>query len=92
MPAIVVGLVLHLCVWFWFPAAGRVAPHEQPVADSLYVQAAITTFGLIAASVWYAFRLAESAKAETDAVLRNILPDAIVERLKANPGALIADT
>ena len=47
---------------------------------------------LIAASVYYAFSLAEQAKAETDAVLRNVLPDAIVERLKANPGALIADS
>jgi adenylate cyclase len=62
------------------------------VADSLYTQAAITTVVLIAASVYYAFSLAEQAKAETDAVLRNVLPDAIVERLKANPGALIADS
>jgi adenylate cyclase len=62
------------------------------VADSLYMQAAITTVVLIAASVYYAFSLAERAKAETDAVLRNVLPDAIVERLKANPGGLIADS
>ena len=61
-------------------------------SDSLYTQAAITTVVLIAASVYYAFSLAEQAKAETDAVLRNVLPDAIVERLKANPGALIADS
>jgi len=86
------GLILHLCSWFWFPAEGRVAPHEQAVADSLYVQAAITTVILIAASVYYAFSLVERAKAETDAVLRNTLPDAIVERLKANPGSLIADS
>lgn len=86
------GLILHLCVWFWFPAAGRVAPHEQPVADSLYVQAAITTVVLISACVWYAFTLVERAKAETDAVLRNVLPDSIVERLKANPGGIIADS
>jgi adenylate cyclase len=85
------GLVLHICVWFWFPAEGRVAPHEQPVADALYVQAAVTTVVLIGACVWYAFSLVERAKAETDAVLRNVLPDAIVERLKANPGTVIAD-
>jgi adenylate cyclase len=85
------GLILHLVAWFWFPAEGRVAPHEQPIADSLYVQGAVTTVVLIAACVWYAFTLAERAKAETDAVLRNVLPDAIVERLKANPGAVIAD-
>ncbi len=89
---VLLGLVLHLCSWFWFPALGRIAAGEQPVADSLYVQAAVTTVLLISASVYYAFSLAERAKAETDAVLRNVLPDAIVERLKANPGALIADS
>lgn len=89
---VLLGLTLHLCSWFWFPAIGRIGPGEQPVADSLYVQAAITTVVLIAASVYYAFSLAERAKAETDAVLRNVLPDAIVERIKANPGALIADS
>jgi adenylate cyclase len=85
------GLVLHLCSWFWFPAEGRVSPAEQPIADSLYIQGAVTTVVLIAASVWYAFSLVERAKAETDAVLRNVLPDAIVERIKAKPGTLIAD-
>jgi len=86
------GLILHLCVWFWFPAEGRISPSEQAVVDSLYVQGAVTTVVLIAASVWYAFSLVERAKAETDAVLRNVLPDAIVERLKASPGTLIADS
>jgi adenylate cyclase len=89
---VLLGLTLHILAWFWFPALGRINPGEQPVADSLYTQAAITTVVLIAASVYYAFSLAEQAKAETDAVLRNVLPDAIVERLKANPGALIADS
>jgi adenylate cyclase len=58
----------------------------------MYIQATITTFGLIAASVYYAFRLAENAKAETDALLRNILPDNVVERLKAKPAEPVADT
>ena len=89
-----VGLDVCICiVWYWFPAdRAASAPHEQAVIDSLYTQGAITTVVLIAASVYYAFSLAEQAKAETDAVLRNVLPDAIVERLKANPGALIADS
>ena len=89
---VLLGLALHLCAWFWFPAIGRVTPEEQSVADSLYVQGAVTTFVLIAASVYYAFSLTEHAKAETDAVLRNVLPDAIVERLKAKPGVAIADS
>jgi adenylate cyclase len=89
---ILLALGLHLYVWYSFPVVGPVTPEQQAVIDSLYTQGAITTFALIAASVYYAFSLAEQAKAETDAVLRNVLPDPIVERLKANPGALIADS
>ena len=58
----------------------------------MYVTAAVTTFGLIAATVYYAFHLAERAEAETDTLLRNILPEPIVERLKAAPGTTIADS
>jgi adenylate cyclase len=92
IPSITVALLLHLACWFWFPPSAAAIPAEQDVLDSLYTQAAITTFGLIAAAVFYAFRLAENAKAETDALLRNILPDTVVERLKAKPTEPVADT
>jgi len=85
------ALVLHLVAWFQFPMEAARLYADQKVIDSLYIQGAITTFGLIAACVYYAFRLVESAKAETEMVLRNILPDVIVERLKAAPGQTIAD-
>lgn len=90
-PVILSGLALHLASWFWFPESQALIPADKEVIDSIYVQAAITTVALIAASVYYAFRLAEQAKAETDNLLRNILPGAIVERLKARPDAVIAD-
>ena len=85
------ALVLHLVAWFQFPMEAARLHADQKVIDSLYVQGAITTFGLIAACVYYAFGLVETAKAETETVLRNILPDVIVERLKAAPGETIAD-
>ncbi len=91
VPVILSGLVLHLASWFWYPKSAALIDAEHEIIDSIYVQAAITTVGLIAASVYYAFRLAENAKAETDNLLRNILPDPIVERLKAHPGEPIAD-
>jgi len=91
IPVILSGLALHLAAWFWFPENQALIPADREVIDSIYAQAAITTVGLIAASVYYAFRLAEQAKAETDNLLRNILPAAVVERLKANPDAVIAD-
>jgi adenylate cyclase len=92
IPAITVALALHLASWFWFPQSQAAIPAPQDVLDSLYTQAAVTTFGIISAAVFYAFRLAENAKAETEALLRNILPDTIVERLKAKPAEPVADT
>lgn len=91
--AIVLGaLALHLFNWFAFPSQTALIPPNPRILNDLYAQTAITTFGLIAVTVWYAFRLVENAKAETDRLLRNILPDSVVERLKRRPGLAIADT
>lgn len=92
IPSITAAIVLHLAGWFWYPPSAAHIAADREVLDSMYIQATITTFGLIAASVYYAFRLAENAKAETEALLRNILPDSIVERLKAKPAEPVADT
>lgn len=92
LPIIVTGLVLHLYCWFWFPQSIAIIEAEPDLLNSMYIQAAITTFAIIGASVYYAFSLAENAKAETEALLRNILPGSIVERLQARPTEIIADT
>ena len=42
--------------------------------------------------VGYAFTLADHARAEADALLANILPEAIAERLKERPGERVADS
>ncbi len=89
---VAIGLALHLIAWFRFPGEAAYIKASSDILDPLYVQAAITTAALIAASVWYAFRLVERARAETDTLLRNILPDSIADRLKARPGELIADS
>jgi adenylate cyclase len=51
------ALVLHLVAWFQFPMEAARLHAEAGVINSLYVQGAITTFGLIAACVYYAFGL-----------------------------------
>lgn len=89
---VVIGLVLHLYVWFSYPPGRAFIPPNPRILNDLYTQSAITAFGLIAVTVWYAFRLVENAKGETDRLLRNILPEKIVERLKTKPDTLIADT
>jgi adenylate cyclase len=88
---VVTALILHLFAWFKFPMDVASIKADPKIIDSLYIQGAITTFGLIAACVYYAFSLTERAKAETETVLRNVLPDSVVERLKAEPGETIAD-
>ena len=85
------ALVLHLYIWFSNPPGTASIAADPRILNDLYTQSAITTFGLIAVTVWYAFRLVENAKAETDRLLRNILPDKIVARLKSEPDRLIAD-
>lgn len=85
------GVALHLYAWFAFSRRNAMIDAGHEVLDGLYIQAAISTAVLIAATVWYAFSLVERAKAETDALLRNILPDSIAESLKAEPDQRIAD-
>lgn len=85
------ALALHLFTWFTFPMEAAQFHADDKTVNSLYVQGAVTTFGLIAACVYYAFSLFERAKAETETVLRNVLPDSVVERLKEAPGETIAD-
>ena len=88
----VVGIVLHLVIWFSFPPESALLKIDDAVLSGFYIQAAITTGALIAASVWYAFRLVEHARRETDTLLRNILPQSVVDRLKGRPADPIADT
>lgn len=66
-------------------------PVEPGFLAQLYLSSAITTFGLSAAIAYYGFRLAERAEAETERLLRNILPGTIVDRLRENPDQPIAD-
>src|SRR5438067_1211382 len=74
----IVGLcfALHVAAWFLFPLG--LVPVEPGFLAQLYVSSALTTFGLSAAIAYYAFRLAERAEAETERLLRNILPGTIV--------------
>ncbi len=91
VPIIIIAIGLQLYAWFQFSDDYARINAEPDVINSIYVQATITTFALIAACVYYAFSLAENAKNEIDLLLRNILPDEIVERLKLKPDDIIAD-
>ncbi len=88
---VLLGLMLHLYAWFSFPTERALLQTGQDVLDLLYVNAAITTVLLISATVYYAYFLAGRAQREVDQLLANILPAAIVERLKERPGEAIAN-
>jgi adenylate cyclase len=48
---VVSGTLLHLIAWFKFPGGNALIDADAAVLDTLYTHAAITTAGLIAASV-----------------------------------------
>jgi adenylate cyclase len=89
---IVIGLGLHLAAWFLFPAEQARIAADSGLLANLYVSSAATTFSIIALIVGYAFSVADRARAEADALLANILPEAIAERLKERPGERVADS
>lgn len=88
---IAAGLMLHLAAWFLFPVPAPGVPADAFLLANLYLSSAVTTFCIIALIVGYAFALADRARAEADSLLENILPPAVAERLKDNPGEPIAD-
>ena len=87
-----VGLVLHVAAWMLFPRTSALIAVDDAMLNSLYVTASVSTITMIAAVVYYAFRLAEDARAQTEALLRNILPDSIADRLTERPEDVIADS
>jgi adenylate cyclase len=89
---IIVGLALHVAAWFLFPQERALFTADPSLLDNLYASSAVTTFCIIALIVGYAFTVADAARAEADALLTNILPEPIAERLKERPDARVADS
>jgi len=89
---LVVGLALHVAAWFLFPQGAATDGANEAFLGQLYVSSALTAFAVTAALAYYAFRLTERAEAETEALLRNILPAPVVERLREQPDARIAES
>jgi adenylate cyclase len=86
------GLLLHLAAWYLFTPERALIAADPALLANLYVSSAVTTFCIIALIVGYAFTVADRARAEADALLANILPEAIAERLKERPGERVADS
>jgi adenylate cyclase len=87
-----VGFGLHVAAWFLFPDGAAMGEAGHAFLAQLYVSSALTAFAVTGALAYYAFSLAERAEAETEALLRNVLPASIVERLKERPGEPVAES
>lgn len=89
--AIVISIVLYLAAWLLFIESAEGLVISPADVASLHVTAVATTFCVISIVLYYAFRLVEQAEAKTDALLHNILPGTIVNRLVESPDTTIAN-
>jgi adenylate cyclase len=79
----------HVGAWFWF-SSGMV-PVEPGFLAQLYIGSAVNVFALTGGLTYFSFRLVERAEAATEALLENILPRPVIDRLREHPEQSIAD-
>lgn len=87
----VAALACHVAAWFLFPRSNATVEADPWFLDQIYGLTALSLMIIIFLVVFYAFRLASLAQAQTDALLYNIMPSEIAERLKEEPGQTIAE-
>ena len=85
------ALFCHLAAWYLFPPDAAINIEEDWFLDQLYANSAISVMAIVFLIVFYAFRLARIAEAQTEALLRNMMPGIIVDRLRDDPKTTIAE-
>ena len=85
------ALACHLAAWYFFPSTAAIKAEEDWFLDQLYANSAISVMAIVFLIVFYAFRLARLAEAQTEALLRNMMPGIIVDRLRDTPETTIAE-
>ncbi|VAV95769.1 Adenylate cyclase [hydrothermal vent metagenome] len=89
--AAVLAAILHMIAWFKYPEPRADLQLEDWFVASLYAFSVISIMAIIFVVVFYAFHLVRKAQNLTDALLLNIMPAEIADRLKTSPGKTIAD-
>jgi len=88
---VVVGcFALFVASWYLFPAGIAGVSPAPILLGLLHISSTVTAFAIIALLVYYAFKLARKAEAQTESILRNILPDEIVDRLRRDPDGSVS--
>jgi adenylate cyclase len=85
------AVVMHLAAWFLYPEEEAAVIVEPAFLSRLYFISATNIMAIVFLLVWYALHLARTAEARTDALLFNILPVTIAERLREAPNEVIAE-
>ncbi len=89
---VLMAVAFHLAAWFKYPAPRSDIVVDEYFLANLYTFSAISIMLIIFVVVFYAFHLVRKAQAQTDALLHNIMPGEIADRLKAAPDQTIADS
>ncbi len=86
-----ISCMMVVYCWARFPQAAE-GIHDAPFfMQQIFATAIASIMAIIFVVIYYAFFLAAKAQAQTDALLRSIMPASIVDRLKDQPGETIAE-
>ncbi len=88
---VALGQGLHILAWLLFPVERAPIREYGFLLENTYVASSTAAFVVTALLTYYAFRLTARAEARSEALLLNILPAGVADRLKASPGQPIAE-
>ncbi len=88
---VVTAMGLHVTAWFLYPEEAAVVPLDPSLLNRLYFISATNIMAIVFVLVWYALVLVRAAEQRSDALLHNILPASIAERLREDPDSVIAE-
>ena len=84
-------IVGHLSSYFLFETGRVQYAVDEAFLNQIYILSAVSIMIVLALIVWYAYSLAADAEARSEALLLNVLPVSIAERLREEPDLIIAD-
>ncbi|MEX0643751.1 MAG: adenylate/guanylate cyclase domain-containing protein [Parvularculaceae bacterium] len=88
---IAVALAFHLWTWFAFPEGEASAALTPELKSQLYIQSATTIMIILAVVAYYILRLTDAAQEQSQALLLNMMPRVIADRLIDDPETVVAD-
>ncbi|MGI9350871.1 MAG: adenylate/guanylate cyclase domain-containing protein [Rhizobiaceae bacterium] len=86
-----VCIIGHLSSYFLFETGRVQYAVDEAFLNQIYILSAVSIMIVLALIVWYAYSLAADAEARSEALLLNVLPVSIAERLRREPDLIIAD-